>query len=71
MRVSRSEQVTVVERFLAAPQTGRLQQLTAVMAPDVVLIADGDGVATAALAPVHGANAVARLLACASRFAFS
>jgi RNA polymerase sigma-70 factor (ECF subfamily) len=42
-RVSRSEQQAVVERFLAALRTGRLQELTEVMAPDMVLIADGGG----------------------------
>jgi RNA polymerase sigma-70 factor (ECF subfamily) len=41
-----------------------------VMAPDVVLIADGGGLAAAALAPVHGAELVARVLARASRYAF-
>jgi RNA polymerase sigma-70 factor (ECF subfamily) len=38
-----------------------------VMAPDVVLIADGGGVAAAVRAPVHGAERVARLLGRASR----
>src|SRR5579872_6468378 len=39
VRVSRSEQQAVVERFLAAVRTGRLLDLMEVMAPDVVLIA--------------------------------
>jgi hypothetical protein len=34
-----------------------------VMAPDVVLIADGGGLAAAVLAPIHGAELVAMLLA--------
>src|SRR6185312_9538298 len=38
-------------------------ELMEVMAPDVVLIADGGGVAPAARAPIHGAERVARLLA--------
>ena len=71
VRVSRSEQQAVVERFLAALRTGRLQELMEVMAPDVVLIADGGGLAAAALAPVHGAELVARVLARASRSAFA
>ncbi|MFG1808861.1 RNA polymerase sigma-70 factor [Streptomyces sp. NPDC049040] len=62
-RVSRSEQQAVVERFLAALRTGRLQDLMEVMAPDVVLIADGGGVTAAAPAPVYGVELVARLLA--------
>ncbi len=63
VRVSRSEQRAVVERFLGALRTGRFQELMEVLAPDVVLIADGGGLAAAALAPVHGAEPVARLLA--------
>ena len=71
MRVSRSEQQAVTERFLAALRTGRLHELMEIMAPDVVLIADGGGLAAAALAPVHGAERVATLLARASRSAFA
>ena len=56
VRVSRSEQQAVVERFLAALRTGQLQELMEVMAPDVVLIADGGGLAAAARAPIHGAE---------------
>ena len=67
VRVSRSEQQTVVERFLASLRTGQLQELMEVMAPDVVLIADGGGLAAAALAPIHGAELVARVLARANR----
>jgi RNA polymerase sigma-70 factor (ECF subfamily) len=62
-RVSRPEQQAVVERFLAALRTGQLQELMEVMAPDVVLIADGGGFAAAALAPVRGAELVATVLA--------
>ncbi|MBC3991748.1 RNA polymerase sigma-70 factor [Streptomyces sp. AC563] len=67
MRVSGAEQRAVVERFLAALRTGRLQELMEVMAPDVVLIADGGGVATAALAPLHGVALVAGVLARANQ----
>lgn len=66
-RVSRSEQRAVTERFMAALRTGQLQELMDVMAPDVVLIADGGGLAAAVLEPVHGAALVARVLARASR----
>ncbi|MER5925928.1 RNA polymerase sigma factor SigJ [Streptomyces mirabilis] len=65
--VSRSEQQAVVERFLAALRTGRLQELLDVMAPDVVLIADGGGLAGAARAPIHGAALVASMLALPGR----
>ncbi|TDC90941.1 RNA polymerase sigma factor SigJ [Actinomadura sp. 7K507] len=63
VRVSRSEQQAVVERFLAAVRTGQVGELMDVMAPDVVLIADGGGRASAARAPIHGAGLVAELLA--------
>ncbi|MWK34680.1 sigma-70 family RNA polymerase sigma factor [Actinomadura sp. J1-007] len=63
VRVSRSEQEAVVERFLSALRTGRLQELLEVLAPDVVLIADGGGLASAAREPVRGAELVAALLA--------
>jgi len=71
MQVSPSEQQAVTERFLAALRTGRLQELMEVMAPDVVLIADGGGVAAAVLAPVRGAERVAKVLARAGRLAFT
>lgn len=67
VQVSRSEQQAVVERFLAALRTGQLQELMEIMAPDVVLIADGGGVVAAARAPIHGAERVVRLLARANQ----
>jgi RNA polymerase sigma-70 factor (ECF subfamily) len=69
MPVDRSEQQAVVERFLAALRTGQLRDLMEVMAPDVVLVADGGGIVPAALAPIHGAEPVAKLLARAHRVA--
>ncbi|MFD4633500.1 RNA polymerase sigma-70 factor [Streptomyces sp. NPDC058284] len=63
VRVSRSEQQAVVERFMTALRTGQVRELLEVMAPDVVLIADGGGIATAALVPIHGAEVVAKALA--------
>ncbi|WP_029136671.1 RNA polymerase sigma-70 factor [Nakamurella lactea] len=63
VRVSRSEQQAVVERFLLALRTGQLLELMEVMAPDVVLTADGGGIVAAALAPIHGAELVAKVLA--------
>jgi RNA polymerase sigma-70 factor (TIGR02957 family) len=63
IHVSRSEAQAVVERFLVAVRTGQVQELMEIMAPDVVLIADGGGVAPAALAPIHGAGPVAKVLA--------
>jgi RNA polymerase sigma-70 factor (ECF subfamily) len=62
MEVSRGEQREVVERFLAAVTRGDLQELLDVLAPDVVLVADGGGVAQAVVNPVVGAKKVANLL---------
>jgi RNA polymerase sigma-70 factor (TIGR02957 family) len=67
VRVSRSEQQIVVERFLRALRTGELQELMEIMSPDVVLIADGGGLVGAARAPIHGGERVAKLLARANR----
>ncbi|MEU9786700.1 RNA polymerase sigma-70 factor [Streptomyces phaeochromogenes] len=67
VRVSRSEQQAVVERFLLALRTGQLQELMAVMSPDVVLIADGGGIVAAVEAPIRGVELVAKLLARADR----
>jgi RNA polymerase sigma-70 factor (ECF subfamily) len=67
VRVSRSEQQAVVERFLTALRTGQLLELMEVLAPDVVLVADGGGLVPAARTPIHGAEQVAKLLARADR----
>jgi RNA polymerase sigma-70 factor (TIGR02957 family) len=69
VQVSRAEQQAVVERFLVALRTGNLRELLEVMAPDVVLVADGGGLVAAARAPVHGAERVGRSLARAGRVA--
>jgi RNA polymerase sigma-70 factor (TIGR02957 family) len=63
METSTSEQRAVVERFLVAVRTGDVQGLLDVLAPDVVAVADGGGLAAAARHPVAGADRVARLLA--------
>jgi RNA polymerase sigma-70 factor (ECF subfamily) len=62
MEVSRTEQQVVVERFVAAVTQGDLQGLLDVLAPDVVLVADGGGVVQAVVNPVIGAKKVANLL---------
>ena len=66
-QVSRAEQQAVVDRFLAALRTGQLQELLELMAPDVVLVADGGGVVAAAQAPIHGIELVAPFLSRASQ----
>jgi RNA polymerase sigma-70 factor (ECF subfamily) len=63
VRVSQSEQEAVTERFLTALQTGQIQELMDLLAPDVVLIADGGGLVTAARVPIRGAEVVAKLMA--------
>ena len=63
VRVTRSEQQAVLERFLVALRTGQLQELMEMLAPDVVFIADGGGLRTAARAPIRGVELVTKLLA--------
>jgi len=65
VQVDRAEQQQVVDRFLSALRTGDLQVLLDVLAPDVVLVADGGGEVTAFRRPVVGSDRVAALL---SRF---
>jgi RNA polymerase sigma-70 factor (TIGR02957 family) len=60
--VSTTEQQEAVDRFLAAVRHGDLQGLLAVLAPDVVVVADGGGFVTAARRPIAGAERVAGLL---------
>ncbi|TCO60824.1 RNA polymerase sigma-70 factor [Actinocrispum wychmicini] len=57
----------VVDRFLAAAQTGDVQGLMDMMAPDVVQIADGGGKVTAARRPIHGPAQVAQFVAAIAR----
>jgi RNA polymerase sigma-70 factor (ECF subfamily) len=64
--VDRSEQQRVVERFLAALTSGDVQGLMDVLAPDVVVVADGGGLVAAARRPVVGAD---RVVAFLSKFA--
>jgi RNA polymerase sigma-70 factor (ECF subfamily) len=69
MEVSRAQQQAVVERFLAALTSGDLQGLMDVLAPDIVLVADGGGMAPAVRHPVQGQKQVATLLNGFARFA--
>ena len=66
MAVSPTEQEEAVERFLAAVREGDMQGLLDVLAPDVVIVADGGGVVAAARRPIVGAERVARFLAAAA-----
>ncbi len=63
IRVVDSEHKDVVDRFVVALNTGNLQGLMDVLAPDVVSVADGGGkVRGAARRPVIGADRLARYL---------
>lgn len=64
--VDRAEQQEVVERFMAATASGDLQALLDVLAPDVVLVADGGGLVPAIRQPLEGAD---RVVGAFSRFA--
>jgi RNA polymerase sigma-70 factor (TIGR02957 family) len=63
MQVERAQQEATLEKFMAAIASGELQGLLEVLAPDVVLIADGGGLATAARKPMTGVDRVAAFLA--------
>jgi RNA polymerase sigma-70 factor (ECF subfamily) len=69
VQVDPAEQRAVVERFLAALDSGDVQSLFDVLAPDVVAVADGGGFVAAARRPVTGAEQVAALLSRFSRAA--
>jgi len=62
VRVDRTEQRLAVERFLAAINTGDMQGLLEVLAPDVVLVSDSGGVVPAARRPIVGANKLVAFL---------
>ncbi|WP_242910706.1 RNA polymerase sigma-70 factor [Actinomadura terrae] len=60
---SPAETRTALQAFQRAVETGDLQNLLDILAPDVVALSDGGGVKHALLRPVVGADNVARLLA--------
>jgi RNA polymerase sigma-70 factor (TIGR02957 family) len=61
--VSAAETRSAIEAFQRAIETGDLQRLLDMLAPDVVLLGDGGGVVQAVVRPIVGAGRVARLLA--------
>ncbi|MEV7996174.1 RNA polymerase sigma-70 factor [Streptomyces sp. NPDC086077] len=60
--VSPTETREALDAFRRAVETGDLQSLLDILAPDVVLVGDGGGVKQAILRPVVGADKVARLM---------
>jgi RNA polymerase sigma-70 factor (ECF subfamily) len=61
--VTPAETRAALQAFQRAVETGELQSLLDILAPDVVALSDGGGVKHALLRPVVGADEVARLLA--------
>ena len=63
MQADRAQQQAAVEKFIAAMATGDVGGLVEVLAPEVVLLADGGGVVAAAREPITGAENVVAFLA--------
>lgn len=62
-RADLAEQRKVVAAFVAAAESGDIEGLLAVLAPDVVSVGDGGGIVPAGRHPMHGALQVARFMA--------
>ncbi len=62
-QVDAATRAQVVDRFRTATETGDIEGLLAVLAPDVVLVTDGGGIRKAALRPIAGRDKVLRFLA--------
>ncbi|MCK9486019.1 MAG: RNA polymerase sigma-70 factor [Dehalococcoidia bacterium] len=67
MEVDPGQQQAVMERFMSAVRTGKVEALLEVLAPDVVMVGDGGGIAPTVRQPIEGAARVAALLAAAGR----
>ena len=63
MQVDRAQQEATLEKFMAAITSGDVQALVEVLAPDVVLVADGGGLVAATRKPLAGADPVVAFLA--------
>jgi RNA polymerase sigma-70 factor (TIGR02957 family) len=63
MQVNRAQQEATLEKFMAAVTSGDVHGLVEVLAPEVVLIADGGGLVAAARRPLVGAETVVAFLA--------
>jgi RNA polymerase sigma-70 factor (TIGR02957 family) len=63
--VSRTETKDALEAFRRAAETGDLQGLLDILAPDVVLLGDGGGIKQTVARPIVGAGKVGRLLVAA------
>ena len=67
VEVSPSQQRAAVERFLSALDSGDVQGLLDVLAPEVAMVADGGGLVPAIRRPVAGGEKVAQLLTAFAR----
>jgi RNA polymerase sigma-70 factor (TIGR02957 family) len=63
LQVNRAEQEATLQKFMAAVTSGDVRGLVEVLAPEVVLIADGGGLVPAARKPLIGAEIVVAFLA--------
>ena len=63
MQVDRAQQEATLGKFLAAISSCNVQGLLEILAPEVVLIADGGGLVAAARKPMTGVDRVAAFLA--------
>ena len=63
MQVDRAQQEATLEEFMTAVTSGDVQRLVELLTPEVVLIADGGGLAPAARRPLVGAERVVAFLA--------
>jgi RNA polymerase sigma-70 factor (ECF subfamily) len=61
-QVSTRQREAILDRFVFAVESGDLQSLMDVLAPDVVLMTDGGGVKQAALRPILGRDKAVRFL---------
>src|SRR5215207_4854166 len=61
-QVSARQREAILDRFVLAVESGDLQALMDVLAPDVVLMTDGGGVKQAALRPILGRDKTLRFL---------
>ena len=59
---ARNKQEELMQRFLAAVQTGEVQPLAELLAKDAVLYADGGGKASSIRRPAHGHLRIARFI---------
>jgi RNA polymerase sigma-70 factor (ECF subfamily) len=61
--VTLTQQETLLHEFLAASTTGDVDRLAAILSKEVSLVRDGDNLGVPAPAPIHGARAVAEIVA--------